>query len=72
VKNCNLLKLVIDEIAKYADRTEKGTGLPTWKTVGQAMFSSVIKKHNYPIHVYPSYFFVPTHHTGLRYNGTGK
>ncbi len=72
VKNCNLMKLIIDEIAKYADRTEKGTGLPSWKTVGQAMFSSVIKKHNYPIHVYPSYFFVPVHHTGLRYSGTGK
>lgn len=44
-----------------------------WRTVGPLFLTSVIHKHSYnSISVYPSYYFIPKHYTGIQYNGPAK
>ena len=45
-----------------------------WQTVGPVMFTRVIHHFRYSgLTVYPSWYFVPRHHTGeLHYNGPGR
>ena len=42
-----------------------------WKTVGPLRLTSVWKKYNYPLTIYPSHYFIPEHFSGLNYFGKG-
>jgi hypothetical protein len=44
-----------------------------WKTVGPGLLTRAIAEiKNSDITIFPSYFFIPVHHTGLRYQGHKK
>ena len=66
VPNCLLMKLCVDELSKIEVKS------PAWWYCGPVFFTWVIQTHNYPIHVYPSHYFLPNHYTGECYAGTDK
>jgi len=45
-----------------------------WQICGNKFFASLISKWNniYPTKIYPSWYFIPKHGTGLEYKGTDK
>lgn len=41
-----------------------------WKTVGRQKLTELYRYHQYQsLHIFPSYYFIPQHHTGICYNG---
>ena len=42
-----------------------------WRTTGPVRLTNVWKKTRFPLTIYPSHYFYPTHHTGARYTGQG-
>lgn len=45
---------------------------PAWQTVGPLRLTDSYRKYQYfPLRIYPSHYFIPRHHTGLKYNGAG-
>ena len=55
------------------DCSVQRTGRRAWMSVGPLLLTNVLntKKHN-DVTVYPSYYFLPEHFTGLQYNGHGR
>jgi len=43
-----------------------------WKVTGNALLTGAVQKTNFPIHILPSYTFLPEHYTGEIYKGKGK
>jgi mannosyltransferase OCH1-like enzyme len=44
-----------------------------WKTTGNLFMQHAIGALEYPrLKIWPSHFFLPEHHTGVKYEGTGK
>ena len=43
-----------------------------WITVGPTLLTNLYNKEKYDLFIFPSYFFLPIHHTGLKYEGHGK
>lgn len=43
-----------------------------WQQSGNLVLTNMIKKMNYPIRIYPSYYFIPTYNDGEKYSGDGK
>jgi mannosyltransferase OCH1-like enzyme len=72
VKNCELMRLCVNHLTGTQSVTKNSTGKPSWMTVGPLFFTNIVKAYNYPIKVYPSYTFIPTHHSGVRYTGKEK
>lgn len=62
-----LMRLCVDELVNMS----KLEG-PAWWSVGPVFFTWVIRKHLYPIKVYPSHWFLPNHYSGTRYVGKDK
>lgn len=49
------------------------TGKRAWMLTGPVLLSNLINTKKYPdIVIYPSYYFLPEHFTGLEYNGHGR
>ena len=48
--------------------------LRAWQLCGNLFFSKLINKWNfmYPTKIYPSWYFIPKHGTGVEYKGTDK
>ena len=68
-----LMKLLIKEISLLKSEDLLIGKTTAWQTVGPLFLTRVIHKYAYScISVYPSYFFIPKHHTGETYNGIGK
>ena len=72
VKGSPLMKECISAIQKAPSLTLEDTGLVSWRTVGPLFFTNILKSSSHAIMVYPSYTFIPTHHSGLTYEGPGK
>ena len=48
-------------------------GTTPWKTTGNLFMMHAIKALEYPrLKIWPSYLFLPEHHTGAKYQGSGK
>lgn len=58
---CKLIKHCMDEL--------KISKSPAWWYLGPAYFTHIIKKYNYPIKLFPSWYFIPRHYTGEVYQG---
>lgn len=71
VKGCNLMKSLIHRISSLPSVSKKDTGKNAWEIVGPRLFTDIINDGDYPIHIYPSYVFMPVHHTGVKYEGSG-
>lgn len=67
--NDQLLGLCILEIAKIDMIGKHG-----WETTGNRFYATMIEKwkDQFPVTIYPSYFFIPEHGTGQKYKGDGK
>ena len=66
-KNNLLMRYLIDELKNK----ETVLNSEPCITTGPFFMTDVINKYKYTdIKIYPSYYFIPTHHTGLKYKGT--
>jgi mannosyltransferase OCH1-like enzyme len=71
-KNHPLCRDAIDWILKNEISVEK-TGMRAWKTVGPGMITRLMTTGKYnDVTIFPSYYFLPMHFTGINYNGHGK
>ncbi len=43
-----------------------------WITVGPQLLTNIYNKNKYDLYIFPSYFFLPFHHTKHKYTGHGK
>jgi len=66
-KGCRLMEILIEELKQRTKRID----VP-WISTGNLFFTKTVNRLNYQIKVYPSYFFLPEHYDGRKYNGTGK
>ena len=67
VPNNPFFEALLDEIGNQP------TLEPEWFTVGPGLFTRMIGKLKYTgMHIYPSHYFSPKHHTGLEYKGKDK
>ena len=69
-KECELMKTIMDRISQYSDMNYPP--LATWEVTGPLLLTDTAYKTKYPITVYPSWYFIPRHYSGLEYGGSGK
>lgn len=43
-----------------------------WETVGPLRVTMAWRKLNYPLTIYPSHYFIPSHFSGIEYEGSGQ
>lgn len=71
-KNHPLCRDAIDWILNNEVSVEK-TGMRAWQTVGPGMITRLMSSGKYnDVTIFPSYYFLPMHFTGMNYNGHGK
>jgi mannosyltransferase OCH1-like enzyme len=67
-----LVKEAIEWIKNNCVSVEK-TGYAAWITVGPCLLTNMYNTGKYTdMTIFPSYYFLPTHHTGLKYEGHSK
>jgi mannosyltransferase OCH1-like enzyme len=74
-----VISALVDRFVKARDLTRrfvwykmKYKGLTAWKTTGPVPFTEELRKvSTKTATILPSHFFLPRHHSGLTYNGTG-
>lgn len=55
------------------DCSVQRTGVRAWMSVGPLLLTKMLATNKYnDVTVYPSYYFLPEHFTGLEYNGHGR
>ena len=61
-------------MAKLTDFLKQRTKIiiKPWLSTGNKFLTQQTERLKYPIKVYPSYYFIPVHHTGNKYEGAGK
>ncbi len=59
-----LMRALIDEL-----RSRTRIDEPAWRWVGPQFLTDTVQRLNYPMNVYPSYYFLPTHHEAPPYQG---
>ena len=69
-KGCELMKTIMDRISQYPHMNYPA--LATWEVTGPLLLTDTAYKTKYPITVYPSWYFIPKHYSGIEYNGSGK
>ena len=69
-KGCELMKNIMDIIIQYPHMNYPE--LATWEVTGPLLLTNTAYKTNYPITVYPSWYFIPRHYSGIEYQGLGK
>jgi len=68
--NCGLMKLLNDQISQYQEMNYPP--LATWQVTGPLLLTNTVYRTKYPITVYPSWYFIPRHYSGIEYHGSGK
>jgi mannosyltransferase OCH1-like enzyme len=80
-QNNDLMKLLIEGISRLnvkqildvPNRSPWDSAHRAWQLTGSGFLTTTILKNKYtPISIYPSYYFIPEHYSGLRYKGLGK
>jgi len=72
IKNHPLCRAAIDYILSNPTSYAK-TKYKAWKNVGPGLLTKLVNTRDYKdFHIFPSYYFLPVHHTGLKYEGHGK
>jgi mannosyltransferase OCH1-like enzyme len=55
------------------DISVERTGMRAWMSVGPGLLTRLLQMGKYPeVKIFPSYFFLPIHHTGMTYTGHSK
>ncbi len=70
VKGCSLMGSLVSGISKK-EVSRSATGLMAWQSVGPLYFTRTIAELSYPIHLFPSWMFIPEHYSGVKYSGPG-
>lgn len=66
-KGNELMRMLVDEISRLDMRYGSA-----WRTVGPQLMTRMVIQSGYTgLHVYPSFYFLPEHYTGLTYSGPG-
>lgn len=66
-------KLNISEILATPISSPWDTSQQAWQLTGSRLFTDTIFKNKYTaITIYPSYYFIPEHYSGISYTGKGK
>ncbi|WP_179415717.1 glycosyltransferase family 32 protein [Mucilaginibacter sp. E4BP6] len=72
-KENKLMRHLIDRIHCMSEEDLLLGNHTAWQTVGPILLTKTIHAQHYTdISVYPSYFFIPKHYTGVMYNGPAK
>lgn len=68
-----LIKILVNELhAKPPSSVWEG-GKSAWKTVGPVFLTETVHKFKYSgLAVYPSFYFIPRHYSGIEYTGPAK
>jgi mannosyltransferase OCH1-like enzyme len=69
-KGCELMKTIMDRISQYPHMNYPP--LSTWEVTGPLLLTDTAYQTKYPITVYPSWYFIPKHYSGIEYQGSGK
>lgn len=72
-KNNPLLKAIINEIGKKRGASLWHGTPSAWKTVGPFLLTQVVNDLKFTdIAIYPSFYFIPRHFSGVEYTGPAK
>lgn len=67
-KGCALMGHLIEGI-RGKEVSYAKTGRMAWQNVGPVHFTQTIIDRKYPIDVFPSWMFIPVHHSGVKHTG---
>lgn len=70
VKGCKLMDLILKRIETFENMSYHP--LETWSITGPLLLTNMVYLNTYPITVYPSWYFIPRHYSGVEYAGTDK
>ena len=62
-----LMSKIIDKVFTI----DKDIEVP-WRETGNLLLTNTIGELGYPIKIYPSYYFIPRHYSGIKYIGEGR
>lgn len=65
-KGNGLMETMVGKMSKLTRVVEP------WIDTGNFIFTKTIGELNYPIKIYPSYYFIPEHFNGFKYSGIDK
>lgn len=80
-KNNDLMQLLIENIGRLdiqtilnvPNRSPWDSEHRAWQLTGSGLLTSTILRNKYTaISIYPSYYFIPEHYSGIKYRGSGK
>jgi len=69
-KNCQLMSVILEHIIQFPNMNYHP--LETWAITGPMLLTNTVYRTKYPITVYPSWYFIPRHYSGIEYSGEGK
>jgi len=70
-QNNELMRALVQTIS-HLDLVGQDQG-PAWKVVGPLLLTKTVEQLNYRrIKIYPSFYFIPRHYTGMEYTGQSK
>lgn len=68
-----LAKALIEVLHAKAELLKEGVGVVPWKTTGNLFTMHALKALQYPrLKIFASHTLLPEHHSGVKYEGTGK
>jgi hypothetical protein len=70
IKGCKLMDLILKRIETFENMSYHP--LETWSITGPLLLTNMVYLNTYPITVYPSWYFIPRHYSGVEYAGTDK
>jgi mannosyltransferase OCH1-like enzyme len=68
--NCNLMEVLNQHISQLPHMNYPS--LATWEITGPLLLTNIVYRLKYPMTVYPSWYFIPRHYSGVEYSGSGK
>jgi mannosyltransferase OCH1-like enzyme len=72
-ENNALIRLLVNELHAKTIVRSRFFRRPAWKTVGPLFLTKTVHKFKYTnLAVYPSFYFIPRHYTGVEYSGPAK
>jgi mannosyltransferase OCH1-like enzyme len=70
-KGNELMKYLVERIEMIpAEVLHSAPNLTAWKITGPTFLTETVQRHQYnKLRIYPSFYFIPRHYSGLEYNG---
>tara|TARA_B100000131_G_scaffold68990_1_gene65341 strand:- start:704 stop:1345 length:642 start_codon:yes stop_codon:yes gene_type:complete len=71
----NFIELMVKDLSKRCNfkyTNEQTEEIFSWLNYGPVFLTESVSRYNPDISVFPSYYFIPNHYTGVSYDGPGK